>query len=310
MLDRLALGCGVLLGMLLAGCDRPPAKPPAVAAAVSQVGEVGADAGAVAVRMGAATLGAAELGRRLAALPARQRREMTPEQWQRLIENVALEEMIFADGVALGIDRDPAIERQVESLRRRLVVQRRLADVRDQPAPGPDEIRAAYEQDPERHSTARIRVRHLLVKGKEEAARLRQEALANPGKFADLAREHSTDPSSARRGGDLGFFGRGRMVPEFEVVAFAMQNPGEISEVIATPYGFHVLQFVERRAGAVRPFAEVEPQLREMLHDRRRNAANESYMKGLREASPIEIDDAVAQAVIDGLPEPLPPSSH
>ncbi len=309
MLDRFALGCGVLLGMMLAGCDRPPANLPAPVATVTLAGDVAA-AGEVAVRMGATSLGAAELGRRLAALPARQRREMTPEQWRRLIENVALEEMIFVDGVALGLDRDPTIERQVESLRRRLIVQRRLADARDQPAPSPDEVRAEYEKDPDRHSTARIRLRHILVKDKKEAARLRQEALANPEKFADLARSHSTDPSSARRGGDLGFFGRGRMVPEFEVVAFAMQNPGEISEVVATPYGFHVLQFVERRAGEVRPLAEVEPQLREMLHDRRRNAATESYMKGLREVSPIEIDDAVAQLVIDGLPEPPPPSSH
>jgi len=70
--------------------------------------------------------------------------------------------------------------------------------------------------------------------------------------FSTLARLYSEDPESARNGGDLGFFGRGQMVPEFSAVAFNMTDPSRISKIVETEYGFHILQFVERLGDRVR----------------------------------------------------------
>lgn len=70
--------------------------------------------------------------------------------------------------------------------------------------------------------------------------------------FSTLARLYSEDPVSARDGGDLGFFGRGQMVPEFSAVAFNMTDPDKISKIVETEYGFHILQFVERLGDRVR----------------------------------------------------------
>ena len=70
--------------------------------------------------------------------------------------------------------------------------------------------------------------------------------------FSTLARLYSEDPGSARNGGDCGFFGRGEMVPEFSAVAFNMTDPGKISKIVETEYGFHILQFVERLGDRVR----------------------------------------------------------
>jgi parvulin-like peptidyl-prolyl isomerase len=66
--------------------------------------------------------------------------------------------------------------------------------------------------------------------------------------FVALAKQYSTDPGSKENGGDLGWFGRGRMVPEFEKAAFALQ-PGQISEVVESPFGFHIIRVDERRTG-------------------------------------------------------------
>ncbi|MDR1846787.1 MAG: peptidylprolyl isomerase [Bacteroidales bacterium] len=70
-------------------------------------------------------------------------------------------------------------------------------------------------------------------------------------KFATLAKLYSEDPASAKKGGELGFFSRGQMVEEFETAAFALTNPDEISPVIETKYGFHILQLIERRGNQV-----------------------------------------------------------
>ena len=70
--------------------------------------------------------------------------------------------------------------------------------------------------------------------------------------FSTLAVLYSEDPGSARKGGDLGFFGRGEMVPEFSAVAFNMTDPAKISKIVETEYGFHIIQFVERLGDRVR----------------------------------------------------------
>ncbi|HUG44683.1 MAG TPA: SurA N-terminal domain-containing protein, partial [Acidobacteriota bacterium] len=99
-----------------------------------------------------------------------------------------------------------------------------------------------------------VRARHILVRSREgdgnetEARQKSQELLRQlrgGADFSALAREHSDDPGSGARGGDLGFFGQGEMVPEFELVAFGLE-PGQISDLVRTPYGFHIIQSLEK----------------------------------------------------------------
>lgn len=89
-----------------------------------------------------------------------------------------------------------------------------------------------------------VRASHLLVDTEEEVLKLRDEILAGKP-FADVAREVSKCPSNAQ-GGDLGYFGRGRMVPEFDQAAFTLPV-GELSEPIKTQFGWHLLIVTEQR---------------------------------------------------------------
>ena len=327
MSDRWAVALGFVLGSILYGCEAaplPPTESPALDKPSAAASELAPPAPAavrartapapenevVVLRFGKSMLTAEQLRLRLEALPARQRRGMTPKLWRQMAENLALEELVLADALALGVDRKPEIVRQVDALRRRLVVQSRLTEIREVPPPTDGEVRQEYDKKPLRYSTDRVRARHILVKDKKKAMRLRDQVVAAPERFPELAKAHSTDPSSARRGGDLGFFGRGRMVPEFEVVAFELKAPAEISEIVETQYGFHIIQLVERRDGAIRPFEELEEQLRSTLQNESTQAAVESYMAGLRKTSPIEVDEAVLESVTEQLPEPPPPMGH
>ena len=116
-----------------------------------------------------------------------------------------------------------------------------------------------------------IRASHILLKtdGKDEATvRKQAEAILAQVKgganFAELAKKVTEDEGSKATGGDLGYFSKGRMVPEFETAAFAMQ-PGQTSELVRSQFGFHIIRLVDKKAGATRPLDEVRAQIQEQV---------------------------------------------
>lgn len=125
----------------------------------------------------------------------------------------------------------------------------------------------------ERRNPGEVRARHILKLTRNKSAEEQQHAKAQidslykvvttPGAdFAEVAKRESEDPGSARMGGDLSWFGPGRMVPEFEQAAFALA-PGEISKPVATAYGYHIIKTEERRGMA--PLDSVKRQLEETI---------------------------------------------
>jgi peptidyl-prolyl cis-trans isomerase D len=134
------------------------------------------------------------------------------------------------------------------------------------------DVEKAYNSSIEQYTTPeQVRASHILLKteGKDDeavkakAAEILKQAKAGAD-FAELAKKNSEDEQSAKNGGDLDYFGRGRMVPEFDQTVFAMQ-PGQISELVKTQYGYHVIKLVDKKNAATRPLAEVRQQLNDQL---------------------------------------------
>lgn len=146
-----------------------------------------------------------------------------------------------------------------------------------------EDLRRAYEANREMYRTPeRVHVRHILLKTtdkpKEEVPKVKARAeellkqIRSGADFAELARKHSEDPGSAAKGGDLGWVVRGQTVKAFEDTAFTLK-PNQVSNVVATEYGFHILQVLEKQEARLTPFAEVRDQLaeerkRQLVYDR------------------------------------------
>ena len=136
----------------------------------------------------------------------------------------------------------------------------------------PGDVERAYRQNLEQYSTPeQVRASHILLKteGQDAAAvRKQAEALLKRARagadFAELAREHSEDEGSASNGGDLDYFGRGRMVKEFEDVAFDLE-PGTISDIVETQFGLHIIKVVDKKPAVTTPFEDVKAQIAEQL---------------------------------------------
>ncbi|HSW06343.1 peptidylprolyl isomerase, partial [Aquabacterium sp.] len=156
-----------------------------------------------------------------------------------------------------------------------------------------EDLRKYYDENATRYTAAEERrARHILIKADKDApadvkqkAKARAEALVaearkNPASFAELAKKNSDDPGSAAQGGDLDFFGKGAMTKPFEDVVFAMK-PGEISNVVETDFGFHVIQLEATRGGEKKPFeavrASVEDEVRRQLAQKGWAEATEQF---------------------------------
>ena len=164
--------------------------------------------------------------------------------------------------------------------------------------PAADIERAYNDRITEYTTPEQVRASHILLKteGKDEAAvRAQAEDVLKKAKagadFAALAKQYSQDEGSAPNGGDLDYFGRGRMVPEFDAVAFAME-PGQISDLVKTSFGFHIIKLVDKKTGSTRPLEEVRPQLQDQLStERAQNQASslaESLQTRITKASDLD----------------------
>jgi peptidyl-prolyl cis-trans isomerase D len=133
-------------------------------------------------------------------------------------------------------------------------------------------IAQAYNDNIDQYSTPdQVRASHILFRiGDADEAAVRAEAekvlaeIRAGADFAELARMHSDDEATAVNGGDLDFFGRGRMVPQFDEAVFAMEA-GQVSDLVRTDFGFHIIKVVEKRPGTMRTLDEVRPQLQTQL---------------------------------------------
>lgn len=121
---------------------------------------------------------------------------------------------------------------------------------------------------------------------REKAEKLRKE-LAGGADFAALAKGNSTD-SSSQKGGDLGYFGKGQMVPDFEKAAFALK-PGEISEVVETRFGYHIIKLMEKKAAEKVEFKEARPRIEEYLKKQKVGAAVNDYLTEARKSAKVEM---------------------
>ena len=176
------------------------------------------------------------------------------------------------------------------------------------------DIQRAYRQNIDQYTqTEQVRASHILMntEGKNEAeVRAKAEDLLKQLKggadFAALATANSQDPASAPRGGDLDFFGKGRMVPEFESVAFSLPV-GQMSELVRTQYGFHIIKVTDKKAAEVQPLDAVRPQLTEQLKFERAQTRVQDLATAIAAElkTPADLDKAAASRGLKVQESPL-----
>ena len=192
---------------------------------------------------------------------------------RQLIADLFVIRVFAAQARQAGLDQDPALRFKLAVQEDRTLMATAL-DKAVAEAGTPDfekTARERYTANPGRFmQPERVRASHILItvkEGRDEAQaralaeEVRKQALEGKKSFEDLALEYSDDQSVKTNKGDLGFFARDRMVGPFAEAAFAMNKPGEISPVVETQFGFHVIRYAERKPGRQLGFDEVKKRL-------------------------------------------------
>ena len=164
----------------------------------------------------------------------------------------------------------------------------------------PEAVADFYQKNQDKFQQGpRVRASHILIGIPQNAdAATKQQAKAKAdallkdlksGKdFAATAKANSQDPGSAPNGGDLGYFEQGQMVPPFEQAAFALK-PGEMSEIVESQFGYHIIKVADRQDSRVVPLDEAKGQIEEFLSQQNRHAQTELFVNALRAKAKIEI---------------------
>jgi peptidyl-prolyl cis-trans isomerase C len=217
----------------------------------------------------------------------RDQRPVPPERYGEILRAMVQQEILTQRAVADGIDKDPAVVSRLEQVRRNILIEEMIKRrVVPQITVTDEEVRKTYEDNQTLFAVEAVAVYHILVKTEAEAEALRKQIEAGKD-FAELAKAHSEDAGSKEKGGDLGTISRGQTETEFEEVAFRLKV-GEISPVVKTQYGYHILKGGPH-GSTVKPFAEVREQIRQAMLQIRQQETFQRYLAETEHQAKVEV---------------------
>jgi peptidyl-prolyl cis-trans isomerase C len=207
---------------------------------------------------------------------------------------VITREVLYQEGKQKGLDKNKEIVAKVEDFKRAMVIEALLEEVlKGKGEVSESEIQKYYKENEDRFTEPReIKIRHIVVNS-EPVLKEVLTKLARGESFEKLASTYNVD-KSREDGGDLGYIRRGQLAPsfaQFEEAAFSLRKKGEISEVVKTPFGYHLIQLAERRGTALRPFDQVKEKIRFFLQEKMRQDAYLAYVKETKSRAKIIVNE-------------------
>jgi len=230
-----------------------------------------------------------DLEKVISSLPQQQAMQMQGEEGKkRLLNELIAGEMFYLDAVENELDKEEEfqkiLEETKENLLQRYAVQKVMQDVDIKD----EEIKEAYNQNKEKYvDQEKISAKHILVDEEEKSKEIKEE-IDNGMDFSDAAAKYSSCPSS-KKGGRLGEFGKGQMVPEFEEVAFNMEK-GEISDPIKTQFGYHIIQLDEKIPAKQKTYYEVEEEIKQQILQQKQFQLYNDNVQKLKGKYKVEMD--------------------
>lgn len=219
------------------------------------------DDGKVLAEVNGAKITVGEYNREVENLPPQYKPFATSADGQRqLVDTMVIRELMLEQAKKEGMEKSPEVTEKLEDVKKRIIIDEFL---KKKAVVDEAELKQFYEQNKEKmKSGPQVRASHILLKSEKEA----QDVLAQlkkGGDFAALAKKYSTDPAGAN-GGDLGWFEKDSMVPQFSNAAFSMKE-GETSGIVKSNFGFHIIKVTGKRGAGYRPYEEVREQIHAYL---------------------------------------------
>lgn len=215
-----------------------------------------------------------------------------PQGRRAVLDELVSMHLFALKGAEEKLDQTPEFKTAVETFRNqslaRAAIDASLKDV----TVSDEEAKKFYDEHPDQFTQPeRVHVRHVLISddvtSADAIAKIQADLKAGVS-FDEVAKSRSLCPSAAQ-GGDLGEVSKGQMVPEFEAAAFALKNPGDLSEPVKTQFGWHIIRLEGRTPSSVEPFDTVKPQLVQYLTNEKKGEVFKNAVEGLKKTYKVEM---------------------
>lgn len=206
---------------------------------------------------------------------------------ERLKTEIINQELYYVDALKNGLDKDEEYLKKVELMKEQLLRTYAIHKTISKIEISDEELKDYYEKNSAKYSSAEsVRAAHILISTEDEGNEIVEKLKAGET-FETLASTQSNCPSK-ENGGDLGYFSRGQMVPEFEQKAFSM-NVGEVSEPIKSQFGYHIIKLLDKRAAGAKDFDSVKESIRATVFNIKQNEAFYEKAKSLMKEYKVEM---------------------
>lgn len=205
---------------------------------------------------------------------------------ERLLDELIYQELFYAEALETNLGDDEGFKEELNRVSENLLKQYNIKQLIESVRVSDEESEAFYKENPQYFQTgAQVKASHILVDTEEEAAKLKSEIEAG-ATFEDVAKASSKCPSN-EKGGDLGFFQKGQMVPEFEEVAFTIDRE-VVSEPVKTQFGYHLIYKTDEKAAETQSYEAVKDQIAHQLLIQKQNSAYLTKVEDLKSKYTVE----------------------
>ena len=211
-----------------------------------------------------------------------------------LLDDMIVESLFLEDAVRKGIDKDKEVKDVLVEARKKIIIAKFIkTEVDDKVRVSEGEMRAFYEEHKDEFKMPEMwRASHILVASEGEAKDVLSE-LSKGKLFEDIARAKSIDATSSR-GGDVGYFRKGQVVPEFENACLSLRV-GQTSAIVHTQFGYHIIKLTDKKDEALEPYENAKPKIENALRLKKRNELFDKLVVSLKEKYRVRVeDDAIA----------------
>ncbi len=288
----------VLLMMALVACQK------------KEAGQTTGPTGPFLAKVGTTAITKADYDREFAALPDYAQQMFKGEEGkENFLNEIVKKEILYQEALKKGLDKTPEFKQKVEDFKKLTLISELIGqEVMSKSKVSDQEVKDFYNKHKEDlATTTQIRASHILVRTEAEANNV-LERLKKGEKFETLAKELSIDKESAKQGGDVGFFGRGQMVPEFERAAAGLKV-GEISGPVKSQFGYHIIKVTARKTGPTLPFDRVKEVIAQKLAGEKQKEAFDKYIDDIKKNYNVTINKEALKAM-QPAPAPAAPADN
>lgn len=240
----------------------------------------------VLVKVGNEELTREDLNEFLSSMPPEYAQQLASLGEEVMVDEMVNQHLLYLDAKNKGLEDSPAYKAEMEKLGKEVLKGMAINEVLQEAEPTEEQTKSYFEANQDRfQKPEQVAASHILVDSEEKAKEIKEKLDAGES-FSELAAEHSSCPSK-ENGGALGLFERGRMVPEFEEVAFDL-GVGEISDPVQTQFGYHIIQVDNKLPAGNQSLEEALPQVMQELRRENQQKVYAEYMEQLREKYSVE----------------------